>query len=199
MQITLKSGLVALVLALSSGLLLANEAAEYRPEDVRFFTPTDDMFEVAPGSGLYLRHWHGPNLTYISLKVDAGKGWSIPASISRHDEDSGYVVKGSMYYKSGYNGEFEKVLRAGDSFIVPACIPHAAIFGWDDNEETILVASTAGKAVEYGKEGQLPPGLSSKASAGEINDMVVTPACRALKNAPPVTWTVEDMARPGPE
>ena len=199
MKMIIKSGMVGLVLALSSGLLLATESNQYKREDVRFFTPTDEMYEVAPDAGLYIRHWHGPNLTYISLKVDEGKGWSIPPSISRHDEDSGYVIKGSMYYKSGYNGEFEKVLRAGDSFIVPACIPHAAIFGWDNNEETILVASTSGKAIEYGKEGQLPPGLSSKATAGEVNDMVISRPCQALEGAPPVTWTVEDMKRPGPE
>lgn len=192
-HLTIALGLLGLYSLFAAHSAFANST--YKPEEVRFFTPTD-MFEVTPGSGLYLRHWRGPNSMFVALKVDQGKGYTIPPSISRHGEDMGYVVKGSMYYKSGYNGEFSKVLRAGDAFIVPACIPHAAIFGWDANEETIIMASAIGTAPEYGPEGQLPTGFSSKATAGEMNDMVITPECRAMKNAPPVTWTVADMPRP---
>lgn len=177
------------------GLNSVFAASAYKFEEVRFFTPTD-LFEVAPNSGLYLRHWRGPNSMFVALKVDQGKGHQIPPSISRHSEDLAYVVKGSVYYKAGYNGEFTKVLRAGDVFIVPACVPHAAIFGWDANEETIIMASAVGNTAEYGPEGSLPAGFSSKATAGEVNDMVITPECRALKNAPPVTWQAADMPRP---
>ncbi|MCG2633791.1 MAG: hypothetical protein J4A00_02535 [Gammaproteobacteria bacterium] len=175
------------------------EGQEYKPEEVRFFDPTKDLFQVGTEAGLSLRHWNGPNMTYIGLRVNEGLGHIIPPSISRHGEDGGYVIRGSIYYKAGYDGEYTKVLRAGDAFMVPACAPHAVIFGWDNNEETVLVASTADKATEYGEEGQLPIGFSSKATAGEINAMVVTPECRAMKSTPPVTWTAVDMPRLGSE
>jgi mannose-6-phosphate isomerase-like protein (cupin superfamily) len=151
--------------------------------------------EITPPGGLYFTFAHGPNSTYAIFKMAAGKARSVPFSINRHNEEAGTIIKGSVLFKAGYNGEFVRVLRAGETIIVPKCVPHSGVFGWDANEETIIVTTFIGKYSEYGEEGakKVSTELKDKIKAEEV---VATKECQEMQGTPPITWTVKDIPHP---
>lgn len=156
-----------------------------------------NQHEFTPPGGFYFTFVHGPNSTQAIFKMDAGKAQSIPFSINRHNEEIATIMKGSVLFKAGYNGEFVRVLHAGDTIIVPKCVPHTGVFGWDANEETIIISAIIGKYVEYGEEGAKKESKSNeiknKLKAG---DVVATKDCQEMQGTPPITWTVKDIPRP---
>lgn len=154
-----------------------------------------NQHEIKPPGGLFFTFVHGPNSTYAIFKMEAGKARSIPFSINRHNEEAGTIIKGSVLFKAGYNGEFVHVLRAGDTIIVPKCVPHSGVFGWEANEETIIVTTFVGRYSEYGEEGakKVSTELKDKLKA---DDIVATKECQEMQGTPPVTWTVKDIPRP---
>ena len=164
----------------------------YKPEATQFITPQDNR-EISPGTGLYLEMHSGNGLAISSLRAAEGKGRSIPLTIAQHEGFISQVIKGSLYFKAGYNGEYSKVLRQGDIFIMPDCAPHAVIFGWDANEETITrgvkLASNEmeDRAV---REAEGPPKDAPE------NYVDISEPCKQMKNQPPITWTVADVPTP---
>lgn len=162
---------------------------------VRFFNVYEhvDQREVPPG-GFFFDFRHGPNSTLAIYKTAAGKGRELPIRINRHNEETGVVVKGSVLFKAGYNGEFERVLREGDSIIIPTCVPHSGIFGWDANEETILLTTFAEKYVEYGPDNakDIAPEFANKIKYKPDASVAETPECAARQETP-VTWTIDDL------
>jgi quercetin dioxygenase-like cupin family protein len=164
---------------------------------VRYFNNEEivNQHEIKPPGGLFFTFVHGPNSTYAIFKMAAGQARSIPFSINRHNEEAGTIIKGSVLFKAGYNGEFVHVLHAGDTIIVPKCVPHSGVFGWDANEETIIVTTFIGRYSEYGEEGakKVSNELKDKLKA---DDIVATKECQEMKGTPPVTWTVKDIPRP---
>lgn len=151
--------------------------------------------EIKPPGGLFFTFTHGPNSTYAIFKMAAGNARSIPFSINRHNEEAGTIIKGSVLFKAGYNGEFQRVLHEGDTIIVPKCVPHSGVFGWEANEETIIVTTFIGKYSEYGEEGakKVSNELKDKLKA---DDIVATKECQEMQGTPPITWTVKDIPRP---
>jgi hypothetical protein len=122
----------------------------------------------------------------------------LPVRINRHNEETGIVIKGSVLFKAGYNGEFQRVLRVGDTIIIPKCVPHSGLFGWDHNEETILVTTFTDKYVEYGPDntGKTAKEFSQKVNYKPNSGPAETADCRNMKNAPKITWTVNDIPKP---
>jgi len=156
-----------------------------------------DKREAVPG--FFFSFIHGPNSTYAVYKTAAGKGRSLPVNINRHNEETGVVMKGSVLFKAGYNGEFERVLRAGDAIVIPACTPHSGIFGWDSNEETILITTFAEKYVEYGSDDPklITPEFKKKVSNIKPGVAIAeTEMCKNMKDAPKVTWSLADIPKP---
>ena len=154
--------------------------------------------EIKPPGGLFFTFTHGPNSTYAIFKMAAGKARSIPFSINRHNEEAGTIIKGSVLFKAGYNGEFQRVLRVGDTIIIPKCVPHSGLFGWDRNEETILATIFTDKYIEYGpdKTGKTAEEFSQKVNYKANSGPAETEDCRNMKNAPKITWTVNDIPKP---
>ena len=163
---------------------------------VRFFNIYEhvDQREVLPPGGFFFDFRHGPNSTLAIYKTAAGKGRELPIRINRHNEETGVVLKGSVLFKAGYNGEFERVLRVGDSIIIPTCVPHSGIFGWDANEETILLTTFAEKYVEYGPDDAkaIAPEFAAKIKYKPDASIAETPECAARQETP-VTWTLKDV------
>lgn len=156
-----------------------------------------DKREAVPG--FFFSFIHGPNSTYAVYKTAEGKGRSLPVNINRHNEETGVVVKGSVLFKSGYNGEFERVLRVGDAIVIPACTPHSGVFGWDSNEETILITTFAEKYVEYGPDSveKITPEFKKKVSNIKPGMAIAeTDMCKNMKDAPKVTWSLADIPKP---
>lgn len=162
---------------------------------VRFFNIYEhlDQREVPPG-GFFFDFRHGPNSTLAIYKTAAGKGRELPIRLNRHNEETGVVIKGSVLFKAGYDGEFERVLREGDSIIIPTCVPHGGIFGWDANEETILLTTFAEKYVEYGPDNvrEIASEFANKIDYKPDASIAETPECAARQDTP-VTWTLEDV------
>lgn len=157
-----------------------------------------DQQEVVPPGGFFLSFMHGPDSSFFVIKTAAGKGRSAPIRVNRHGEETGIIVKGSMLFKAGYNGEFERVLRVGDAIIIPKCVPHSGISGWDHDEETILITTFTHKYAAYG------PDNAGKASTEILNKLNFKPnsgpaeteECKNMKDTPKVTWSVADLPRP---
>lgn len=156
-----------------------------------------DQREAVPG--FFFSFIHGPNSTFGVYKTAAGKGRSVPVRINRHNEETGIVVKGSVLFKAGYNGEFERVLHVGDAIVIPACTPHSGTFGWDANEETILVTTFAEKYTEYGPDNaeKITPEFKQKVSNVKPDSPIAeTDMCKNMKDAPKVTWSLADIPKP---
>jgi mannose-6-phosphate isomerase-like protein (cupin superfamily) len=160
------------------------------------YKATDER-EAVPG--FFFSFIHGPNSTFAVYKTAEGKGRDLPVNINRHNEETGIVIKGSVLFKAGYNGEFERVLHAGDAIVIPACVPHSGIFGWDHNEETILVTTFAEKYNEYGPDDAPKIATEFKKKVENVkpgmaiaeNDM-----CKKMKGTPKVTWSLADLPKP---
>ena len=95
---------------------------------VRYLNVLKSVKEVSPSTGAHMTFMHGLNSTVAIHLREAGKARSINFGISRHGEETLMVIKGSMLFKAGYNGEFERVLRTGDVIINPKCVPHIVEF-----------------------------------------------------------------------
>lgn len=166
---------------------------------VRFFNAPESLEgrEVDPPGGFFFSFRHGPNSTFGVYQTAAGAGRDLPIRMNRHNEEAGYVVRGSVLFKAGYDGEFERVLRAGDVIIIPECVPHSGIFGWDANEETLLLTTFVEKYHEYGPDDAqaMSPEFAAKinyqagAAPAEID------LCKNKPDTPPVTWSVEDLRK----
>lgn len=174
------------------------EPLVYVPQSARSID-LNNLFEVDPPGGFFMKFQQGPNSTLAVYKTAAGKGRSLPVRINRYNEETGYVVKGSLLFKAGYDGEFTKVLRAGDGLIIPRCVPHSGVFGWDHNEETVLVTTFAEKYVEYGPDDAdaLPAEFRDKIHYDPDSGVAESAECATMQGAPPVTWTVADLPSPG--
>lgn len=157
-----------------------------------------DRQEVVPPGGFFFSFMHGPDSTFAVTKTAAGKGRSLPVRINRHNEETGMVIKGSVLFKAGYNGEFQRVLRVGDTIIIPKCVPHSGLFGWDGNEETILVTTFTDKYIEYGPDntGKTAEEFAQKVNYKTNSGPAETEDCRNMKDAPKITWTVNDIPKP---
>jgi len=156
-----------------------------------------DQREAVPG--FFFSFIHGPNSTYAVYKTAEGKGRSLPVNINRHNEETGVVVKGSVLFKAGYNGEFERVLRVGDAIVIPACHPHSGVFGWDNDEETILITTFTEKYNEYGSDEPktVTPEFNKKVTNIKPGTPIAeTEMCKNMKDAPKVTWTLADIPKP---
>jgi mannose-6-phosphate isomerase-like protein (cupin superfamily) len=167
---------------------------------VRYYNGLEsaDRQEVVPPGGFFFSFMQGPNSTFAITKTAEGKGRALPVRINRHNEETGIVIKGSVLFKAGYNGEFQRVLRVGDTIIIPKCVPHSGLFGWDHNEETILVTTFTDKYVEYGPDntGKTAKEFSQKVNYKSNSGPAETADCRNMKNAPKITWTVNDIPKP---
>jgi len=152
--------------------------------------------EVKPPGGLFMTFIHGPNSTFAVFKTAAGKSRSLPFSINRHNEEAGTIIKGSVLFKAGYNGEFVRILHAGDTIIVPKCVPHSGVFGWDANEETVIITTFVGKYLEYGEEDAKKVSTELKDKLKADNNIVATKDCQNMKGTPPITWTIKDIPQP---
>lgn len=195
-------------LALGAVLAGAGAGAETQPPDgvggVRFFNVEESLEgrEVNPPGGFFFSFRHGPNSTFGVYETAAGAGRGLPIRMNRHNEEAGYVVRGSILFKAGYNGEFERVLRAGDVIIIPECVPHGGIFGWDANEETLLLTTFVDKYQEYGPDDAqaVPPEFAAKINYKAGSAPAEIDICKNRRGAPPITWSVEDLrARIPPE
>lgn len=193
---------LALVAALVGTAALTTLAgAETQSPDgaggVRFFNADQSLEgrEVKPPGGFFFSFRHGPNSTFGVYETAAGAGRNLPIRMNRHNEEAGYVVRGSVLFKAGYDGEFERVLRAGDVIIIPECVPHAGIFGWDANEETLLLTTFVDKYQEYGPDTaqEVAPEFAAKINYKAGSAPAEIDLCKDMKNTPPITWTVEDL------
>lgn len=164
---------------------------------VRFFNADEslDGREVKPPGGFFFSFRHGPNSTFGVYQTAAGAGRDLPIRMNRHNEETGYVVRGSVLFKAGYDGEFERVLRAGDIIIIPQCVPHAGIFGWDANEETLLLTTFVDKYQEYGPDTaqEVTPEFRDKINYKAGSTPAEIDLCKNMKDTRPITWTVEEL------
>jgi len=94
---------------------------------IRYFDSYKRADEREAVPGFFFSFIHGPNSTFAVYKTAEGKGRNLPVNINRHSEETAVVVKGSMLFKGGYNGEFERVLHVGDAVVIPAGVPHSGI------------------------------------------------------------------------
>ena len=189
------AALMVLGLALLVGTANAAEPLQYTPEAAQYFDTNAELFEFDPPGGFYMRFRHGPNSTYAIYRTDAGRGRQAPVRLNRHYEETGIVIKGSVLFKAGYDGEFERVLRPGDAILVPKCVPHGGVFGWDDNEETILFTTFVDKYSEYGPDNldHPPEAMAQKVHFDPDSGIAATEECATMEGAPPVTWSIEDL------
>ena len=188
--------LLATTTLLSAGATGAQEQAlEFVPYELQSKNFDTDLFEVTPPGGFYMKFQHGPNSTLAVYKTAAGKGRDLPIRINRHNEETGVVTRGSVLFKAGYDGEFTKVLRPGDTIVIPRCVPHAGIFGWDNNEETILITTFAEKYVEYGPDNatELPKEFRDKIAYDKASGVAASLECAAMTGTPPITWSTKDL------
>lgn len=187
--------LAAISLLAVSGVSTAEQPLAFVPYELNSKNFTADLFEVTPPGGFFMKFQHGPNSTIAVYKTAAGKGRNLPIRINRHNEETGYVIKGSVLFKAGYDGEFTKVLRPGDTIIIPRCVPHAGIFGWDNDEESILITTFAEKYVEYGPDTatELPAEFRAKIAYDPTSGVASALECAAMTDAPPVTWSAADL------
>lgn len=165
---------------------------------VRFFNAEQSLegHEVNPPGGFFFSFRHGPDSTFGVYRTAAGVGRSLPIRINRHNEEHGYVVRGSVLFKAGYDGEFERVLRAGDVIIIPECVPHSGIFGWDANEETLLLTTFVDKYHEYGPDTaqEVSPEFAAKIRYAADAAPAEIDRCKQ-QDSPPITWTVDDLRK----
>lgn len=193
-RLTIVIGLVA-----GFGSPAVTATLTYQPEQViSFSTANEDQFEFDPPGGFFMRFKHGPNSTAAIFRTEAGKGRNIAIRINRHNEEAVIVIKGSVLFKAGYNGEFTRILRVGDVFIVPQCVPHGGVFGWDDDEETIIFTTFAEKYVEYGPDNldRPPQEMAKKIHYDKVSGVAASKECAEMVGAPPITWTVDDIKAP---
>lgn len=166
---------------------------------VRFFNAEQSLEgrEVKPPGGFFFSFRHGPNSTFGVYETAAGAGRGLPIRMNRHNEEHGYVVRGSVLFKAGYDGEFERVLRAGDVIIIPECVPHAGIFGWDANEETLLLTTFVDKYQEYGADTaqEVSPEFAAKINYKAGSAPAEIDLCKNKPDTPPITWSVEDLRK----
>lgn len=191
------------------GAVLAGAAGAETPAPdgaagVRFMNVEESLKgrEVKPPGGFFFSFRHGPNSTFGVYETAAGAGRGLPIRMNRHHEEAGYVVRGSVLFKAGYNGEFERVLRAGDVIIIPECVPHSGIFGWDANEETLLLTTFVDKYQEYGPDDAqtVSPEFAAKINYKAGSAPAEIDICKNRPGTPPITWSVEDLrARTPPE
>ena len=187
----------SLVLVAAGVLVAASVSAEplafeeYELKSKNFET---DLMESPPG-GFFVKFQHGPNSTMAVYKTAEGKGRSLPVRINRHNEETGLVTRGSVLFKAGYAGEFTKVLRVGDTIVIPRCVPHSGIFGWDNNEETVLQTTFTEKYAEYGPDTatELPKEFTAKIVFDPESGVAASKECAAMTGAPAVTWSIQDM------
>lgn len=166
---------------------------------IRYFDSYKRADEREAVPGFFFSFIHGPNSTFAVYKTAEGKGRNLPVNINRHSEETAVVVKGSMLFKGGYNGEFERVLHVGDAVVIPAGVPHSGIFGWDSDEETILISTFTEKYLEYGPDDveNVTPEFKKKVSDIKADMPIAeTPAVKAMKDAPKVTWSLADLPKP---
>ena len=110
----------------------------------------ENMREVVPGVWS-MRHVNGEHTTALVLHVEEGKGRTLPVKQNIHMEEVVLIVKGSVRFFAG-DGTFSKVFREGDLFVLPKCIPHWGTFGYDNNEETIMLSVFSPVYEEYGPD-----------------------------------------------
>ena len=187
--------LLGLSLAVTAGATRADAPLQYQPQAAQYFDTDGELFEFDPPGGFFMRFRHGPNSTYAIYRTEQGRGRQAPIRLNRHYEETGIVIKGSVLFKAGYDGEFERVLRPGDAILVPKCVPHGGIFGWDDDEETILFTTFVDKYVEYGPDDldHPPEAMAEKVHFDPDSGIAATEECANMIGAPPVTWTIEDL------
>lgn len=160
-----------------------------------------EQFEVDPPGGFYFRFVHGPDSTLGVYKTAAGAGRDLPIRINRHNEETGLVLEGSVLFKAGYDGEFERVLRPGDAIIIPRCVPHGGIFGWDANEQTVLITTFVDKYAEYGPE-YGPGGAPSEEFASKIRsqDGVSEDVfCSLDSGQRDISWSIQELRAKMPD
>jgi quercetin dioxygenase-like cupin family protein len=184
---------------MGTGSIAIAEPLQYKPEQAfSYNTAKENQFEIDPPGGFFMRFRHGPNSTAAIFQTEAGKGRDIAIRINRHNEEAGIVIKGSVLFKAGYNGEFTRVLRAGDVLVVPKCVPHGGIFGWDNDEETILFTTFVGEYVEYGPDNldHPPQAMAEKIHYDKASGVAATQECAEMVGAPPLTWSIDDIKAP---
>ncbi|MCG2634537.1 MAG: hypothetical protein J4A00_06385 [Gammaproteobacteria bacterium] len=170
-----------------------------KPKGLR--NSTEGLYEVAPPSGFHMQFQHGPNSTFAVFRTEEGKGRDLAVRVNRHSEETGFVLKGSVLFRAGYNDEFTHILRAGDSIVVPECAPHGGIFGWDNNEETILIATLTEKYVEYGPDeaGGAPEEFARKVKYDPDSGVAESERCQNMTGEPELEWDMDDLRKWGEE
>ena len=187
------------ILLLSVTGVGAEEPLQYKPEKARGFNAHEGLMEVNPPGGFFLKFIHGPNSTLAVYRSEQGRGRDLPLRINRHAEETGTVLYGSVLFRAGYGTEFTRILRAGDSILIPTCVPHGGIFGWDRDEETLMVSTFTEKYVEYGPDdaGGAPEEFTAKVQYDEASGVAASEECARMEGAPPVSWTVDSLRADG--
>jgi len=89
------------------------------------FASLKDVPPLAIWTGVLARAVEGRNVTFAIVELDAD------AMVARHqhpNEQVGIVLKGTMRFNVG---DESRDLRAGDTYVIPADVPHDAIAGPD--------------------------------------------------------------------
>jgi quercetin dioxygenase-like cupin family protein len=89
------------------------------------FASLEDIPPLAIWTGVLARAVEGRNVTFAIVELDPD------AAVARHqhpNEQVGIVLKGTMRFNVG---DESRDLRAGDSYVIPADVPHDAIAGPD--------------------------------------------------------------------
>ena len=87
------------------------------------FAPLGDIPPLPIWTGVLARAVEGREITFAVVELDPD------AAVGRHqhpNEQVGIVVKGSMRFNVG---DESRDLRVGDTYVIPANVPHDAIAG----------------------------------------------------------------------
>ncbi|MCG2634462.1 MAG: hypothetical protein J4A00_05990 [Gammaproteobacteria bacterium] len=115
----------------------------------------ENLREVVPGVWS-MRHINGEHTTAMVLHVAEGQGQTLPVKKNIHMEEAVYIIRGSVRFFAG-DGTFTRVFREGDLFVLPKCIAHWGTFGYDNNEETIMLSVFSPVYEEYGPDDAVGP------------------------------------------
>ena len=92
-------------------------------ENEAHFHRWDDMPKERLTEFLDRRFLHGERLMLAHIYMK--KGCLVPRH-QHENEQVTYVLRGTILFKTGPNGEKEQVLKTGDVLVLPSNLPHSA-------------------------------------------------------------------------
>jgi quercetin dioxygenase-like cupin family protein len=90
---------------------------------VKTFEAFGDLRPILLAEGLTARAVNGERITMALVDLEPN---SKSPDHHHENEQLGFVVKGSIEFRVG---DDKRVLRAGDSYVIPSHVPHQAIAG----------------------------------------------------------------------